>query len=154
MCGGNVGGIFGYMPPESFSEGPEPSKEVDMYAFGIVVYGVVTGPHPFGQRWSAWLPLPTTVGAGPDRPNDPVAVGFGQGTWEFVEKCWDGDLQRRPTAREALEHFQHVAKTSMVVDPGPTILDHGAADEVPSKSDSSSKSRCGCCGHFTFNSPL
>lgn len=97
----------------------DPSKEADMYAFGMVIYVVVTGTRP----------------RTPIRPEDPVAVGFVHGTWEFAEKCWDGNRERRPTAREALEHFEGVAKTSAVVDPGPTIHGDGAASEDPSESD-------------------
>lgn len=119
------------------------SKEADMYAFGVVIYGVVTGPHPPEQDWSAWNSPPITS-TRPDRPKDPVAIGFGQGTWEFTEQCWDS--WQRPTAREALEHFEHAAKTSMVVDPGPTMPTHGMVGELPSRLDPDSGGHCECNG--------
>ena len=119
------------MGPELFSEGAMPSKEADMYAFGMVIYEVVTGARPFGKRRMQEL-LPLTGGVRPNKPEDPVAIGFGQGTWEFAERCWDENPERRPTAREALEHFEHVAKTSTVIDPGSTIR----SDEVTSESTS------------------
>ena len=147
-----AGGTLGYIAPELFSEGAEASKEADIYAFGMVVYEVITGTRPFGRRRVIELPLHTARGGRPIRPEDPEAVGFGQGTWEFTERCWDGSQERRPTAREALEHFERVAKTSMVVKPGPTIPGHGAADEEPSKSDSTSN-YCERRGHHTV-SPL
>ena len=114
------GGTFGYIAPELFSEGSMPSKEADMYAFGMVIYEVITGVHPFGRRRIQELLL-ISGGVKPNRPEDPVAIGFGQGTWEFAERCWGENPERRPTAREALEHFECVAKTSMDVDPGPMI---------------------------------
>jgi len=128
------------MAPELFVPSAKPSKEADMYAFGMVIFEVVTGARPFGQRRAVELLLPTIEGTRPDRPENPTAVGFGQGTWELAEKCWDGDFGRRPTAREALEHFGRVAKTSKVVGPGPTIPGQGTTCEVPSRLESSSQS--------------
>jgi serine/threonine protein kinase len=92
------------------------SKEADMYAFGMVVYEVIMGSIPFDAATS--LPKFAFQSSGPPRPEDPVGIGFGKGTWEFIEKCWDKDPERRPTAREALEHFGCAARTSTVVDPG------------------------------------
>jgi serine/threonine protein kinase len=97
------------MPPELFSENSKVSKEADMYAFGIVVYEVVTGAYPFERRRTDELP---------NKPGDPVAIGFGEGTWEFAERCWR-KRELRPTAGEALEHFKRVARDSKVVGPSP-----------------------------------
>ena len=121
------------MAPELFRRGAKFSKEADMWAFGMVVYEVVTGARPFGRRNSEIV----VFGARPNTPEDPVAVGFGQGTWEFAERCWDANWEQRPTAAEALEHFGRVAGTSTVVDPGATIR------EVPSSLGSiSSRNSC------------
>ena len=86
-----------------------------MYAFGMVVYEVIVGALPFD---AAMPPKFTLQSSRPPRPGDPVGIGFGQGTWEFIERCWDKDPGRRPTAREALKHFDCAARTSAVVDPG------------------------------------
>jgi len=133
------------MAPELFLDDARPSKEADMYAFGILIYEVVTGAHPFGRRRVALL-LPTIKGTiegvRPTKPENPLAVGFGLGTWDFAEKCWDSDRGHRPAAGEALEHFGRVAKTSKVVAPGPTILGHGTAGEAPSRPENSSQSYC------------
>jgi serine/threonine protein kinase len=115
------------MAPELFYEGAELSKEADIYAFGITVYEVITEARPFGRRRMD-LPFPPTIrGIRPYKPEDPIAIGFGEGTWEFVERCWDGNWERRPTAREALMHFKCVARTSTTVDPGPLVPLRGAA---------------------------
>ena len=140
----DAGGTLGYMAPELFAEGVKPSKEADMYAFGMVVYEVVTRARPFGRRRALEIPVLATGGIRPNRPEDPMAVGFGQGTWELAEKCWDGNWEQRPKACEALEHFRGVARTSTVVDPGPTIPGNVAAGEVSSRLDSSSKSYGEC----------
>ena len=112
------------MAPELFSEGSKASTGADMYAFGMLVYEVITGARPFGNRRPAELTLFTLQGGRPLRPEDPVAVGFSRGTWEFTERCWDGNPGRRPSSREALEHFERVARVSSDVDPGPTITVH------------------------------
>ena len=141
--GAGAGGTFGYMAPELFSEAPVPSKEADMYAFGMVIYEVITGARPFGQRRMQELLLLNSGGVKPNRPEEPVAIGFGQGTWEFAERCWDENPERRPTAREASEHFECVSRTSTIVDPGPTIRDN-EADGAPSRPDSGSRGYSEC----------
>ena len=132
------GGTFGYMAPELL-EGAKASKEADMYAFGMVVYEVITGTLPFGHRRAVELPMLTIRGSRPPRPEDPVATGFGQGTWELVERCWEKNPEQRPTAREALEHFEGVARTSTAVGPGPTIP---VNEPVYPRSENSSRDLC------------
>ena len=88
-----------------------------MYAFGMLVYEVITGSRLFEHHKVA--PPPTLTR--PPRPEDLVATGFGQGMWDFVEKCWDKNRKLRPSAREALDHFSCAAETSMDVGPGPTV---------------------------------
>jgi len=135
----------GYMAPELLSESNHPSKEADIYAFGMVAYEVVTGAPLSGQHGMVEVPTLTVQGWRPSKPEDPVGVGFGQGMWEFIEKCWDGNPKQRPIAREAVEHFKHATHTSMVVNPGPTTLVCEPSTQAPSKSGNSSKSSCECC---------
>ena len=129
-----AGGTFGYMAPELFNEDARDSKEGDMYAFGMLVYEVITGSRPFEHHRMIELPRLTIQGSRPPRPEDPVAVGFGQGTWEFVEKCWDKNPELRPSATEALDHFKRAARTSTDVDPGPTVSIHESAHPKPGSS--------------------
>jgi len=75
------------MAPVLFSEDAKPSAEADMYAFGMVVYEVITGARPYGQRMLTEIPALTVHGLRPSRPEDPTPIGFGQGTWEFVRRC-------------------------------------------------------------------
>ena len=39
---------------------------------------------------------------------------FGQGTWEFVEQCWDENLTQRSSARAALTPFERIASLTVV----------------------------------------
>ena len=118
--GVETGGTVGFMAPELL-EGGEVSKEADMYAFGMVVYEVIAGVQPYKLRKVWEIPMLTIQGSRPPKPQAPVPAGFGQGTWEFVERCWDENPTRRPSAGAALDHFERVARLSTVVDPGPSI---------------------------------
>jgi len=126
------------MAPELY-RGDNPSKSTDIYAFGIVIYEVVTGARPFGQRGFMELPLLTAEGWRPPRLEDTVAM-FGEGTWEFIEKCWDENSEQRPTAGEALEHFKRVAATSTDVNPGPVPSVRGTVVARSSRPDDTSRS--------------
>ena len=125
------------MAPELLSGSSGVSKEADMYAFGMMVYEVIAGakPHRLRKVWE--ITTLTLQGWRPPRPEAPMPAGFGQGTWEFTERCWDGDPTQRPSARAALEHFERVARLSTVVDPGPAIR----FQEPAGASEPSSESR-------------
>lgn len=124
------GGTFGYMAPELQWNG-EHTKEADIYAFGMVVYEVVTGIYAFGQPRSVQRRSSSSTRRRPNKPEDLAASGFGEGTWEFIERCWDEGPQDRPSASDALEHFGLVAVTSRVVGPS-SIPPAQAADSETS----------------------
>ena len=109
------------MVPELSNEGARASKEADMYAFGMLVYEVITGAQLFEHHWAFALPTLDVRGSRPPRPEDPVSIGFSQGTWDFVERCWNENPELRPSATEALDHFRRAARTSTDVGPGPTV---------------------------------
>ena len=88
-----------------------------MYAFGMVVYEVITG--------SVLM--------------DPTPIGFGRGSWEFAERFWDENRRQCPSARAALERSERVAKTSTIVDPGPTIRKPGRG---PPRLENSCRNLC------------
>lgn len=114
---GDAGGTFGYMAPELlFSENAQPSKATDMYAFGIVVYEVITGTRALGELVLEDLPQLTAQAL---RPSRPVTGWFGRGTWKLIEECWDEDCEKRPTAETAMLHFRSVSGTAIVVQPSP-----------------------------------
>ena len=137
------GGTWGYMAPELYLEDGKRTKEADIYAFGMVVYEVITGSRPFRQHGRAELPLLAASGSRPERPEDPIAGDFGQGTWEFIEWCWDQNPQQRPTVKEASDHFERVAATSNVVGPSPIPPAPMEDNETSSGSDGT-RNFCKC----------
>ena len=107
------------------------SKQADIYAFGMVVYEVLTGCAPFGRegRRIAELIMRVVEGARPSKPEGAEDAGFGRGTWELVNQCWDGDRDGRPIVEDVYKHFQRVARTSTVIPPGPVTKPSGFGSE-------------------------
>ena len=148
----DAGGTIGFMAPELLSKGAKVSKEADMYAFGMMVYEVIAGVRPYRAHGTCRIVVLTIQGLRPPRPATLAPVGFGQGTWEFAEQCWDGDPTQRPLAGAALEHFERVAKTSTVVGPGPAIWIQEHASRSSSGTESSSVYFRECHGRNTAHS--
>lgn len=133
----DTGGTWDYMAPELFQQDAKCTTEADMFAFGTAVYEVVTGAQVFGGRRKVRAPLSPSARRKPERPSDPAAGGFGQGTWEFMEGCWEENPGRRPTAGEAVKHFERVAETSKPVDRSPAPLIQRTDSETDSELDDS-----------------
>ena len=117
-----TGGTPLYMAPELLN--PEkfgktnsrPTQPADVYAFGMVIYEVLTGFDPFYEQRLGTIQLVCRVldGARPTKPGNAEEVGFGSGTWELVNKCWKTKSARRPTIERVLAHLARVSGSSAV----------------------------------------
>ena len=99
------------------------SREVDIYAFGMAIYEVVAGVRPFGVEGMRHEELIFVVmeGGRPERPQNAEAVGFGNGVWDLVEKCWSQDRTQRPSTWDVRFRLRVAASMSSIVPPGPRI---------------------------------
>jgi tRNA A-37 threonylcarbamoyl transferase component Bud32 len=80
-----------YMAPEQYA--PEYDNKVDVYAFGLVLYEVVTGQRVFPDDYT----IPQLYGAAVSgrRPTIPDSVSV----WvrELISRCWSPDPATRPS---------------------------------------------------------
>lgn len=84
-------GTMAYMAPERYHEGAESSPASDVWAFGAMLYEMLTGNVPFGEE-GGWVQVekPDTVPAMPE--SIPADVQ------RLILACLDADPAKRPTA--------------------------------------------------------
>ena len=112
------------MYPSKFSlQSPRISREADVYAFGMAMYEVVMGVRPFGLEGMKHDELIFVVmeGERPMKPDDVETVGFGNGLWDLVEKCWSQDRTQRPSTLDVRLRLKVAASMAPTVPPGPRI---------------------------------
>ena len=103
-----TGGTYLYMAPELLdSGGARPTQPADIYAFGMVIYEVLTGCDPFHDYNLGVFQLLILISNGglPKKPSNAKEIGFGSETWELVEECWGDKPTRRPTIERVLAHL-------------------------------------------------
>ena len=93
-----VVGTEGYLAPEQLKKQPY-GKPVDMWTYGIVLYALVAGGHPFGiDDWESRANIGEF---------DKDLLSFSNPPPEAVDlitKCLDPDPSTRITAEEAFKH--------------------------------------------------
>ncbi|KAJ7883532.1 kinase-like domain-containing protein [Mycena olivaceomarginata] len=99
------GGTARYQAPELFEVGnPAPIHYgSDVYAFSCVTYEILTGKVPFYELRND-MAVMTRVAQGyrPPRPDSCSSPDL-DGVWELMQKCWEEDVQTRPTASQIVE---------------------------------------------------
>jgi serine/threonine protein kinase/Tol biopolymer transport system component len=127
MVAGQVIGTPGYMAPEQFGES-EVDQRADIFAFGVVLYEMLSGNHPFQGKRSQSMPSPgksihSTIHRilnEPPPPLDQVEPGLPLRLQWTVEKC----LQKDPAAR-----YQH--SSDLLVDLRAAAANSGEAGPTP-----------------------
>lgn len=117
--------LIQYMAPEIFKKTGH-GKPVDIWAMGVISYFLLCGYTPFDRDTSA-LEMQAIL-AGDYKFDDEYWSGVSDTAKNFVSTCLTLDAEKRPTAKEALEHpWLASAKGHYVPDPasptgGPTDL--------------------------------
>ena len=81
------GGTPAYMAPEQWQDDPE-DERTDVFALGVMLYGMLTGEYPFTEGQGKWSSEPATLRK-LDVPGAPELA-------ELVEKMLDGTPKGRP----------------------------------------------------------
>jgi serine/threonine protein kinase len=85
---GALGGTPLYMAPEQLLAQPTDAR-TDQFAFGVLLYELITGRHPFGGG-----PLPTTIAR--VLTGDPdVPPGMPDQVWQIIRRCLQRDAKDR-----------------------------------------------------------
>jgi serine/threonine protein kinase len=110
------GGTPPFMAPEIFMD-PEFNFKVDVYAFGILMYMIVTGLEPYPDiKRAAMLTHKVIEGKRPLLP-DSVSRPFAS----LIRRCWEKDPNLRPTFKEIVdrlgeEEFLHDVDRALFTD--------------------------------------
>ncbi|KAF9647912.1 kinase-like protein [Thelephora ganbajun] len=105
------GGTTLFMAPELLCQATfgetrcQVSKEADIYAFGMVILQVLTGPMPFHTIWSAGIANKVIQGDHTAMSSDANDLGISGGLWKLLIRCWDTVYTERPQIKEVLQHL-------------------------------------------------
>ena len=111
-----VGGTIRWMSPELFLpdksglKGTRPTKQSDCYAFGMVIYEVLSGQVPFAQFHHCVVMWKVIEGERPSKPDAPEGAQFTDDLWETLSRCWAAQPQRRPSVTTVLECLERVSR--------------------------------------------
>ena len=84
------------LPTKFGLEKTRPSKEADVYAFGMTMYQVLTGKRPFRPMRNAGIIRAVISGERPAKPEDAEEIGMTYTVWNLLRECWKEDRTTRP----------------------------------------------------------
>jgi Tol biopolymer transport system component len=120
---GTILGTFQYMAPEQL-EGHEADARTDIFAFGAVVYEMLTGKKAFEGKSHATL-IAAIIGRDPP-PISAVQALTPPAVDRLVQKCLRKDAEQRwQTARDLLDELKWIAES------GPGVVPAGASARNP-----------------------
>jgi serine/threonine protein kinase len=97
----DASGTAPYLPPEVL-KGNAPTKKADIFAFGLIVYELLTGTSAFPKNMTAYEVVAWhNKGIRPEIPND-----VDRSIANVIEQCWSKEPELRPTIDEVLVAFQ------------------------------------------------
>jgi serine/threonine protein kinase len=120
-------GVIPFVAPEIFYNGNTPTKESDIYSFGMIMWMLSSGKRPYSDRPHD-LKLIQDICLGL-RPNivDGTPLVFSK----LMLQCLDADPSNRPTASDLYECFGNWV-TAICDDPDPSVISNqfDAAEEI------------------------
>lgn len=98
------GGTARWLSPERISpqrfgfRSRRPSKSSDCFSLGMVIYEIISGSVPFHRDGDMTVMLKVLNGERPHR-----GVGFTNGLWNTLERCWMPQPRDRPRVEDVLQ---------------------------------------------------
>ena len=88
------------------------TKQSDCYAFGMVIYEVLSGRVPFSQLKHYTVIRKVMDGERPERPRGAEGALFTDELWHMVTQCWATQPESRPSVAAVLECLERVPRDS------------------------------------------
>lgn len=106
------------LAPERFGlEESRPTVESDCYAFGMLVYEVLTGQPPLAHCKESVVTRKVLDGERPGRPQGPQGDLFTDRLWSVVHSCWNTQPCDRPSIETVLLGLEGDSSAPMKVLP-------------------------------------
>ena len=86
-----------------------PTERSDCYAFGMVIYEVLSGQVPFAQFKDFIVIQKVVGGEHPERPGGTEGVWFANNLWKTLTQCWATQPGTRPDLEAVLECLDEVS---------------------------------------------
>jgi len=104
-------GALPYMAPELIENPKKSDKPADIWAFGAILYKLMSGNTPYGTGLAAVPKI--YAAAAPEKPPMIDAVlqyqYLGNELWKVILKCLNKDVAARPTATELVKYFANLS---------------------------------------------
>ena len=104
-----AGGTVRWMSPElldpkafGLADG-RPTRGSDCYAFGMVIYEVLSGRVPFDSCGGTAVIFKVVCGERPEKPEGVRGEWFTAKIWATLELCWESRPADRPSSRDILQ---------------------------------------------------
>ena len=106
------GGTYRWMSPELFAPDKfglghsRRTEHSDCYAFGMVIYEVLSGALPFSSYVDYIAIAKVLEGERPERPQGLEGMWFTDDIWSVLEHCWKPVPGNRPSVPEVLRSLK------------------------------------------------
>lgn len=88
-----------------------PTKHSDSYAFGMVIYEVLSGKAPFSQCPELIAIAMVIKGERPMRPQGAKGIWLTDDIWRILECCWKPVPGDRPRIKDVLECLEEASRS-------------------------------------------
>ena len=126
-----MGGTVRWMSPELFD--PEipncrRTKHSDCYAFGMVIYEVLSQHKPFYKYMEPIVYGMLSRGDRPERPEGAGGIWFTDDVWEVLERCWQAEPKNRPSIKDVLRCLEETLQSWVPPSPAQLLAIPSASD--------------------------